>query len=69
MLELLSADIKNDPDVFNDKWLRFVLIAFADDPFLVLDVDQKSLNQCLYLIDKLSECAGLRCNVDKSDAV
>ena len=71
VLELLSAAIKNDPDVagvtINDS--EFLLSQYADDSSVVLDGDQKSLNQCLYLFDKFSECAGLRCNVDKTEAV
>ncbi len=71
MLELLSAAIKNDPDVagvtINDS--EFLLSQYADDSSLVTDGDKKSLNQCLNLFDKFSECAVLRCNVDKTEAV
>lgn len=76
MHELLWADNKNDPEnadvAINDlanNDSEFLLRQYADDSSVVLNGVQKFPNQFLYLFDKLSECAELRCYVYKTEVV
>ena len=60
VLELLSAAIKNDPEItgvnINDS--EYLLSQCADDTSLILDDNPKSLDQSLfYMFHKFSECA------------
>ncbi|XP_076108995.1 uncharacterized protein LOC143076989 [Mytilus galloprovincialis] len=70
-LELMSAALKNNPDIngmkINDS--EYLLSQYADDSCLLLDKDEKSLDKCLYTLEKFSECAGLRANFDKTEAI
>jgi hypothetical protein len=36
---------------------------------LILDDNPKSLDQSLFMFNKFSECAGLRVNLDKTEAI
>jgi hypothetical protein len=71
ILELLSAAIKNDPEItgvkINDS--EYLLSQYADDSSLILDDNPKSLDQSLFVFNKFSECAGLRVNFDKTEAI
>ena len=71
VLELLSAAIKNDPEIkgvkINDS--EYLLSQYADDSSLILDDNPKSLDQSLFIFNKFSECAGLRVNFDKTEAI
>jgi hypothetical protein len=67
----LSAAIKNDPEItgvnINDS--EYLLSQYADDSSLILDDNPKSLDQSLFIFNKFSECAGLRVNFDKTEAI
>jgi hypothetical protein len=56
VLELLSAAIKNDPEItglkMNDSEL--LLSQYADDCSLILDDNSKSLEQSLLMLNKFS---------------
>jgi hypothetical protein len=67
----LSAAIKNDPEItgVNLKDSEFLLSQYADDSSLILDDNPKSLEQSLFMLNKFSECAGLRVNLDKTEAI
>ena len=56
VLELLSAAIKNDPEItgvkMNDS--EFLLSQYADDSSLILDDNSKSLEQSLLMLNKFS---------------
>jgi hypothetical protein len=71
VLKLLSAAIKNDPEItgvkINDS--EFLLCQYADDSSLILDDNPKSLDQSLFMFNKFSECARLRINLDKTEAI
>lgn len=71
VLELLSCALKNDPQIngikINDS--EFLLSQYADDSSLTLDDNPESLEQTLYILHKFSQCAGLRANLDKTQAV
>ena len=67
----MSAAIKNDPEItgvkMNDS--EFLLSQYADDSSLILDDNPKSLEKSLFMLNKFSECAGLRVNLDKTEAI
>ena len=42
---------------------------YADDSALILGDDQNSLEQALNIFDCFSVCAGLRVNLDKTEAI
>ena len=71
VLELLNAVIKNDPEItgvkINDS--EYLLSQYADDSSLILDDNPKSLDQSLFMFNTFSECAGLRVNFDKTEAI
>ena len=48
---------------------EYLLSQYADDSTLILDDDEKSLQKSLYILDQFSECAGLRANLDKTEAI
>ena len=70
-LELMSASMKYDPDItgikINDS--EYMLSQYADDSSLLLDGNEKSLERSLFILEKFSECAGLRANIDKTEAI
>jgi hypothetical protein len=53
----------------NIKDSEFLLSQYADDSSLILDDNPKSLEQSLFMLNKFSECAGLRVNFDKTEAI
>jgi hypothetical protein len=69
-MEILSA-LKNDPIIsgikFNDS--EYLASQYADDTSLTLEDDPVSLERCLQIFDKFGDCAGLRANLDKTQAV
>jgi hypothetical protein len=72
-LELMSAAIKNDTTrsingmkINNSENL---LSQYADDSSLILDGGDDSLRKSLYILEKFSECAGLKANLDKTEAI
>ena len=70
-LELMSASIKNDPNINGIKIneSEFLLSQYADDSSVILDDDKESLERLLYILERFSECAGLRANLDKTEAI
>ena len=70
-LELMSAAIKNDASVngikINDS--EYILSQYADDSSLLLDGNEETLDRSLFILEKFSECAGLRANIDKTEAI
>jgi hypothetical protein len=48
---------------------EYLLSQYADDSSLILDDNPKSLDQSLFMLNKFSECAGLRVNFDKTEAI
>ena len=48
---------------------EYLLSQYADDSSLILDDNPKSLDQSLFMLNKFSECAGLRVNLDKTEAI
>jgi hypothetical protein len=71
VLELLSAAIKNDPEIIGVKLndSEYLLSQYADDSSLIIDDNPKSLDQSLCMLNKFSECAGLRVNLDKTETI
>jgi len=71
ILVLLSSAIKNDPNINGVKInnSEFLLSQYADDSSLVLENDPQSLDNSVKLFQKFSECAGLRINIDKTEAI
>ena len=69
--EMMSAAMKNDPNINGIKidHSEFLLSQYADDSSLLLDEDENSLKQSLYILEKFSECSGLRANLDKTEAI
>ena len=63
-LEILIAAVTNDPEITGVK-----ISQYADDSSLILDDNPKSLDQSLFVFNKFSECAGLRVNLDKTEAI
>ena len=52
VLELLSAAIKNDPEITGVK--KKILSQYADDSSLILDDNPKSVDQWLFMLNKFS---------------
>jgi hypothetical protein len=71
VLELLSAALKNDPQVSGVaiNGSEYLLSQYADDSALILGDDQNCLEQALNIFDCFSVCAGLRVNPDKTEAI
>jgi hypothetical protein len=71
VMEILSTTLKNDPTIsgiqFNDS--EYLASQYADDTSLTLEDDAVSLERCLQIFDKFGDCAGLRANLDKTQAV
>jgi len=71
ILEILSSAIKNDPNIngakINDS--EFLLSQYADDSSLVPEDDPQSLGNSINLFLKFAECAGLKINIDKTEAI
>ena len=43
--------------------------SYADDSSLLLDDNSESLKRSLYILEKFEECAGLKVNIDKTEAI
>jgi hypothetical protein len=71
VLELLSAALKNDHLVSGAtiNGSEYLLSQYADDSALILGADNNSLEQALNIFDCFSVCAGLRVNLDKTEAI
>ena len=67
----MSAAMKNNLDINGIKIdnSEYLLSQYADDSTLTLDDDEKSLEQSLYILEKFSECSGLRANLEKTEAI
>ena len=63
--------MKIDPDINGIKInnSEYLLSQYADDSSLTLDGNEKSLEKSLYILEKFKECAGLRANIDKTEAI
>ena len=70
-LELMSAAIKYDPHINGMKInnSEYLLSQYADDSSLILDGEEESLARSLYILEKFAECAGLRANLEKTEAI
>ena len=71
VIELLSARIKLDPNINGIKFdnSEYLISQYADDSSLILDDSVQSLDQTLFLLDSFAECAGLRANLEKTQAI
>jgi len=67
----MSAAIKNDTSINGMKInnSEYLLSQYADDSSLILDGDDDSLRKSLYILEKFSECAGLKANLDNTEAI
>jgi hypothetical protein len=70
VLELLSAALKNDPQLsgVTIKGSEYLLSQYVDESTLILGDDKNSLKQAFDIFDCFSVCAGLRVNLDKTEA-
>ena len=70
-MEFLSAALKNHPDIqgihINNS--EYLISQYADDPTIILEDDEESLNVTLELLYYFSDCSGLRANFDKTKAI
>jgi hypothetical protein len=66
-LKLMSAAIKNDTSINGMKInnSEYLLSQYADDSFLILDGCDDSLGKSLCILEKFSEYAGLKANLEK----
>ena len=48
---------------------EYLLSQYADDSFLILDGGDDSLRKSLCILEKFSECAGLKANLDKTEVI
>jgi hypothetical protein len=66
-LELMSTAIKNDTSINGMKInnSEYLLSQYTDDSSLILDGGDDSLRKSLYMLEKFSECAGLKTNLGK----
>jgi len=70
-LELMSAPIKNDTSIngMNINNSEYWLSQYTDDSSLILDGCDDSLRKSLFILEKFSECAGLKTNLEKTEAI
>jgi hypothetical protein len=70
-LEFLSAALQNHPDIqgiqINNS--EYLISQYADDPTIILEDDEASLNVTLELLYYFSDYSGLRANFDKTKAI
>ena len=66
-LELMSSAIKSDTSINGMKInnSEYLLSQYADDSSFILDGGDDSLRKSLYILEKISECAGLKTNLGK----
>ena len=67
----MSAAIKNDTSINGMKInnSEYLLSQYANDSSLILDGGDDLLRKSLYILEKFSECAGLKANLDKTEAI
>ena len=67
----MSSAIKYDPEIkgININNSEYLLSQYADDSSLILDENENCLQRSLYILEKFSECAGLRANLEKTEAI
>ena len=67
----MSAAIKNDTSINGMKInnSEYILSQYANDSSLILDGGDDSLRKSLYILEKFSECAELKANLDKTEAI
>ena len=70
-VEPLSQAIKNKKDIngININHIIYKIGQCADDTFILLDGFEKSLRNCILLLDRYADCSGLKLNVTKTHAV
>ena len=68
-MEILSATLKNDPTISGIKFNDYLASQYDDDTSFTLVDDPVSLERCLQIFVKFGDCAGLRANLDKTQAV
>ena len=71
VLELLSSALKYDPLVsgVTIEGSEYLLSQYADDSTLILNEESTSLERALDIFGHFSVCAGLRVNLDKTEAI
>jgi hypothetical protein len=72
-LELMSVAIKKDT-IRSINGMKMnnsenLLSQYADDSSPILDGGDDLLRKSLYILEKFSECAGLKANLDKTEAI
>jgi hypothetical protein len=72
-LELMSVAIKKDT-ICSINGMKMnnsenLLSQYADDSSPILDGGDDLLRKSLYILEKFSECAGLKANLDKTEAI
>ena len=67
----MSAALEFDPyiNLIEKDNSEYLLSQYADDSTLLLDVSEESLSWSLYILQKFSECAGLKANLYKTEAI
>ena len=70
-LELMSSAIKSDTSINGMKIdnSEYLLSQYADDSSFILDGGDDSFRKSLYILEKISECAGLKTNLEKTEAI
>ena len=70
-MEFLSAALKNHPDIqgihINNS--EYLISQYANDPTIILEDDEASLNVTLELLYYFSDCSRLMANFDKTKAI
>jgi len=71
VFDLLSAALKNDNLVsgVTISESEYIISQYACDSALILGDDKNSLEQALNIFNCFSVCAGLRVNLDKTEAI
>jgi hypothetical protein len=67
----MNAAIKNDTSINGMKInnSEYLLSQYANDSSLILDGGDDWLRKSLYILEKFSECAGLKANLDKIEVI
>ena len=70
-LELMSAAIKSDTSINGMKInnSEYLLSQYADDSSFILDEGDDSLRISLNILERFSEYAGLKTNLEKTEAI
>ena len=71
VMEILTATLKNDNTIagININNSEYLTSLYANDTSIILKDDTDSLEKCLDIFDQFGSCAGLKANLDKTQAV